>query len=133
MSSSDKLPARLSACLLALALATAAIGGGDDRPGDDTLRWSEDSDISQPEVLHKVDPIYPEAARKDKAAGLVVLHSVVTTDGAVAEVEVLEDPDSRLTAAAVAALRQWRFEPARDDSGRAVEVWYRVTFRFALE
>ena len=45
---------------------------------------------------------------------------------------VNESPSDLLSAAAIDALEQWRFEPARMD-GKAVAVRYIVTIRFNLQ
>ena len=90
------------------------------------------NEITHPVVSEKVEPVYPEDARAEKIAGVVVVELVVTTDGFVEEVSVLRTPDERLTAAAVEAVRQWRFEPALCD-GTPVSVFYKMTFKFQLE
>lgn len=90
------------------------------------------NEITHPVVSEKVEPVYPEDARAEKITGVVVVELVVTTDGFVEEVSVLRTPDERLTAAAVEAVRQWRFEPALCD-GTPVSVFYKMTFKFELE
>lgn len=107
-------------------LAVSAAGG--DRPA----RWEEGSGLTEPKAVEKAPPDYPEAARADKVQGVVVLEVTIETKGDVADIEAIEDPDSRLTAAARDAVARWRFEPARDADGRAVAVRYRLTVAFKL-
>jgi len=95
--------------------------------------WTEDSGLSEPKVVEKVAPVYPEEARAEKVQGEVVLDLAVDTDGAVSEVNVVKDPDARLTEAAAAAAGQWKFEPARTSEGKPVAVLYTVTIAFKLQ
>lgn len=71
-------------------------------------------------VTHKIDPIYPEAAREAKRQGVVALDVVVGTDGAVVDVRPISGPDE-LAPAAVEAVKWWRFQPYRLN-GQAVQV-----------
>lgn len=111
---------------ICLGWATALAGG--ERPA----RWEPGSGLTEPKVIEKVAPAYPEAARAEKVQGVVVLEVTVTTAGEVTDVETIEDPDARLTAAAREAVVRWRFEPARDGDGRAAPVRYRLTVAFKL-
>jgi len=61
-------------------------------------------------VIHKVEPIYPEAARQANIQGVVVLDVVIAPDGTVADVRPISGPDE-LTSAAVDAVKWWRFQP----------------------
>lgn len=92
----------------------------------------ECNEITHPVVVEKVDPVYPEGARAERVTGMVIVETVVTSDGSVEDVRVLESPDERLSAAAVAAVRQWRFKPALCD-GTPVGVYYNLTFKFHLQ
>jgi len=96
-------------------------------------RWDPEQGISQPEVINKVNPEYPKDAREEGVQGTVVLDVVVASDGSVGDVKVVEDPDSRLSHAATAAVVQWTFEPARDSAGTPVAVRYYLTVKFQLE
>jgi len=71
----------------------------------------------QPEVMarlliRKVDPVYPESARRANIQGVVVLDAVIAADGSVVNLHPLSGPDS-LTSAAMDAVRGWRFRPYR--------------------
>ena len=74
-------------------------------------------------------PVYPERALKERARGLVVLRVLVSETGAPVEIKVEKAARADLTDAAVAAARQWRFEPARK-GGRAVRTFATVRFPF---
>jgi len=64
-------------------------------------------------------------------AGLVILQVLRGKDGGVREVTVLRTESLGMIESAVAALRQWRFEPALLN-GRPVEALMTVTVTFAL-
>ena len=86
----------------------------------------------EPVVSKKVAPSYPEEARQARVTGIVVLEAEIAADGRVTDTRVLDSPSPLLAGAAAEALRQWRFEPARDEGGRAVAVRYVVTLNFTL-
>jgi TonB family protein len=92
----------------------------------------ECSEITHPVMVDKVNPSYPEEARKEGVRGLVVVRAVVTDKGVVDEMEILQSPDERLSQAAMDAIGQWRFEPALCD-GKPVSVYYNLTVKFNLE
>jgi TonB family protein len=71
-------------------------------------------------ITHKVDPVYPDAAREAHLRGVVVLHAVIGSDGTVARLETLRGPKV-LAQAAMDAARWWRYEPYLLN-GQAVEV-----------
>jgi TonB family protein len=90
------------------------------------LGWRE------PVAVSKVPPAYPEEARKARVMGIVVLEAEIAADGRVTDTRVLESPSPLLTGAAADAVRQWRFEPARDAAGQTLAVRYVVTLNFTL-
>jgi len=91
-----------------------------------------EGDIVPPQPIHKVSPVYPEDARKDKAEGTVILEAVIDTTGAVKNVKILQTPRDDFGKAAADAVRQWVFEPATLE-GKPVEVIFTMTIRFALD
>jgi protein TonB len=77
-------------------------------------------------------PCYPAEAQRRGHEGRVVLRVHVGADGRALSVEVEESSGhAALDEAAVAAVRGWIFEPAREGD-RAVESVVRVPFRFRL-
>lgn len=81
-------------------------------------------------VLRRVDPIYPDMARRARIQGLVVLMMKVDEWGQPVQVQVLEGHPV-FHEAAMQAARQWRFEPAQMD-GRPVSAAFRLTLKFSL-
>lgn len=80
-------------------------------------------------VLKRVDAVYPPAAKEARIAGTVILRVLVGRTGEVEDVEILKDLPKGLGTAAVAAVRQWRFEPATVD-GKPVPARATLTFNF---
>ena len=85
----------------------------------------------EPVLVHKVDPIYPELARRARVSGKVVLRITINEAGLVEDVGVLEG-HSMLTGAAVDAVREWRYRPTIQD-GIAVSVTTLVTVQFEMD
>jgi len=86
----------------------------------------------QPIALTKVLPEYPPLARLRGIQGQVVLDAILDPNGRVEPEIAVVHSIPLLDAAAIAALRQWRFRPARDRNGTALRVTLRVPVRFVL-
>jgi len=80
--------------------------------------------------VHTVSPKYPKDARKQKVEGKITLHVTIASDGSVKDLSVVSG-DSRLTDAALAAVRKWRFQPFIAE-GKPVDGQRDVTINFAL-
>ena len=98
------------------------MGGGPYRPG---------SGITPPQILKEVKADYTEDARRRGVEGEVVLEIVVRRDGSVGDVKLLNGLPSGLNERAIAAVRQWRWAPARR-LGQAVDVVVEVAVEFKL-
>jgi len=81
-------------------------------------------------LRHEVRPDYPEAARQAGMQGLVVLDAVVDETGMVTQTNVVSGPPV-LAAAAVDAVRWWRYDPYLV-SGRPAVVETTITMNFQL-
>ena len=88
-------------------------------------------DISPPKVKHRVEPKYPEIAHRARIQGNVVLEVVIDKDGTVRDARVVRSAPL-LDDAAISALKEWKYEPARDRRGRPVPVYVRVSVKFEL-
>jgi protein TonB len=97
-------------------------GGGPYRPG---------SGIEPPRLVREVKAEYTEEARRRGITGDVVLEIVVRRDGSVGDITVLQGRGAGLDQRAVAAVRQWRFSPARR-RGEPVDVLVEVAVEFTL-
>jgi protein TonB len=97
-------------------------GGGPYRPG---------SGIEPPRLLREVKPEYTDDARRRGLTGEVVMEVVVRSDGTVGDVRVLRGLGAGLDQRAIAAIRQWRFAPARRQ-GAPVDVIVEIAVDFTL-
>jgi len=96
------------------------------------VRFVVGGNITEPEKLSGPNPIYPEAARRARIQGVVVLECTIGKDGTVTEAKVLRGLPLGLTEAAQDAVRKWRFK-ASTLNGKPVEVLYILTVRFNLQ
>ncbi len=83
-----------------------------------------------PERTNRVDPVYPEMARKARIQGKVVLEAVIDSKGDVTEVEVIEG-NPLLDEAAMAAVCCWKYRPATIDY-KPIEITFMVVVDFTL-
>jgi TonB family protein len=79
-----------------------------------------------PEAIEKPPAEYPPGVAID---GTVLVQALVGTDGLVKEVKVIKSVPE-LDAAAVAAVKRWRFKPATTN-GKPLAVWVAVPVRFS--
>jgi periplasmic protein TonB len=97
-------------------------GGGPYRAG---------SGVRPPVLLREVRPDYTEEARARKIEGEVLMEIVVSRDGSVGSVRLLQGLGYGLDARATAAVRQWRFSPATRH-GVPVDVLVEVAMEFKI-
>jgi len=81
-----------------------------------------------PTVTQRVEPVITAEMKRRKLSGTVVVQTFVSREGRVIDVRVSRSV-AGLDDAAVAAVRKWRFKPARS-GGRPVETWLAVPVRF---
>jgi TonB family protein len=86
------------------------------------------SDAKRP--IRIVKPVYPDEARKAGIEGSVVLDIVVDEHGSVSSVESAKGP-KELVPAAVAAVKQWRWEPFLLN-GKPQAIRTKATVQFVL-
>jgi TonB family protein len=86
--------------------------------------------IQPPKKLVNVPPRYPDDALEAKVQGAVVLDVVLDADGVPTDVQVAKGVPM-LDAAAIEAVRQWRYEPTLMN-GVPVPVAMTVTVNFTL-
>jgi len=88
-------------------------------------------DIKEPRKLTHVDPIYPEIAKQAKVQGAVIMEATIGTDGRVTDVRLLRS-NALFDQAAVAAVRQWKYEPTILN-GTPVPVLLTLVVNFQLD
>jgi protein TonB len=81
-------------------------------------------------LVKKVNPVYPEDAKKDRVTGAVVLAAVIGKDGEVENLRVVSGP-SQLQRSALDAVRQWRYQSFLLN-GDPIEVKTTITVRYSL-
>jgi TonB family protein len=88
------------------------------------------SSVMERNLLHRVDPVYPDDALRAKRQGLVVLDGVIGSDGAVKELHSVSGSDV-LARAAIDAVKWWRFQPYVVN-GKPTEVETTIEIDFRL-
>ena len=86
------------------------------------------SEISEGELLNKVEPVYPHIALVTGTKGDVRMHAIIAKDGTIQSLTVVSGPPL-LIAAARDAVRQWRYRPYLLN-GQPVEVETFITVSF---
>ena len=104
---------------------------------DDKPVTVETPSFTQPnfsaEYLHNPPPAYPVLSRRMGEEGKVLLRAYVLPDGQAEKIELKQSSGSdRLDAAALAAVRQWRFAPAKHGE-EIVAAWVVIPISFHLE
>ncbi len=94
----------------------------------DIERLSEE--VSKPELIHKVEPVYPELAKRARVSGNVTLRITINGEGEVRDIRVVEG-NPLLNGASVEAVQQWRYKPAIQD-GKPIPVTTTVTISFKV-
>ncbi len=91
---------------------------------------ADQSDLTAPVAIHKVDPAYPPSLIRAHVEGTVTLYAVIRADGTVDGVKVLRGVDDTLDQNARVALSHWHFRPATRN-GAAVDLEAVVQIPFA--
>ena len=86
-----------------------------------------EDDTEEPLVLKsQVDPEFPGALMRNLRKGTVQVKFTVQPDGTVGSTEVVKTTHSRLNMAAMAAVKQWRFEPLHHAQPGIVELGFNL-------
>ena len=88
------------------------------------------SHMSEGDLVHKVLPIYPPLARSAHIQGQVVLQAVISKQGVIENLRLLNG-HPMLVPAAIEAVRQWRYRPYFLNN-EPVEVETQITVNFSL-
>jgi protein TonB len=87
-------------------------------------------EIEEPKKVKNVSPVYPEAAKRARSQGVVILECNISPEGRVTDVKVLRGVPL-LDQAAIDAVRQWVYTPTLLN-GTPVAVVMTVTVNFKL-
>jgi hypothetical protein len=97
-------------------------------------RLGTESQISRPELVSNVKPIYPGNARASGAGGKVILETVVDEQGRIRDPRILAGPPAALQgfyASSLDSVCQWRFHPAKL-AGKPTRVFYVLTVNYQI-
>jgi TonB family protein len=86
--------------------------------------------VQESKLIRRVEPVYPELAKKARVQGKVTLKISVDEEGNVADVSVIEG-HPLLDEAAINAVRQWKYSPTFLN-GKPVSVMATVSVEFNL-
>jgi TonB family protein len=87
--------------------------------------------VEQANLVQKVQPIYPTAAKAAGLQGKVLFEMVISKEGVPIDIRVLASPSDDLTQSALDAVRQWRYKPTLLN-GEAVEIVTDVVVNYTL-
>ena len=90
-------------------------------------------DVPEPVLIYRVEPDYPDEARRSRVDGFVLLEAIVNKRGDVVNIKVLQSPPAKYGFAEKAreAVQQWKFKPAIY-KGQPVNVRIRFSVEFSL-
>jgi TonB family protein len=88
-------------------------------------------DVVSAKLLKSVPPVYPPAARSQRVGGDVKIDALVDVSGNVSTMKVISGP-TLLHQAAMSALKQWKYEPAKLD-GNPTPMHLTVIVQFRLQ
>lgn len=86
-----------------------------------------------PMLIRRIEPVYPQAARRRNIEGWVEIRFLVDQQGQVRQEKVVQaQPHGIFENSALTALRGWQFSPGRLQ-GQAVDTWMMQVVRFQLK
>jgi TonB family protein len=88
--------------------------------------------IVKPKLVKKVDPVYPDEAKKEGIEGVVVVEGLTDENGKVVDAKILKAAHELLNKAAVAAVKQWEYRPFIIN-GKPIPIEFTTTMRFKLD
>jgi TonB family protein len=93
--------------------------------------YTPGGDVKAPKLTHYVEPEFSSSSKEAYVDGVVRISLVVTTEGSPTDLRVLRGLNTEEDRTAVAAVRQWRFEPGTK-AGHPVNVKVTVEVSFHL-
>jgi periplasmic protein TonB len=105
-------------------------GGAPPPPKPTQTRIKQGGAVTAASLINRVQPVYPPLARQTRVSGTVRLHAIISKDGSVQQLEVLQG-HPLLVQAALDAVRQWRYRPTLLN-GEPVEVDTTIDVIFSL-
>ena len=121
----------LCAAIIVLGMAGARPAAlGQDSHSNTNAASASKQYVAPAHLIKRVDPVYPLEARQRVVQGPVAMKATIATDGTVKNIKVISG-DPMLRNAAVDAVSQWRYEPARVE-GIATSIDSTITLNFSM-
>jgi protein TonB len=95
-----------------------------------TRRITKGGEVQQAMLTRRVEPVYPPLPRQLHRSGQVHLRAVISTEGNVESLQVI-DGDPMFLQSALDAVKQWRYKPTQLN-GQPVEVETIITVVYTL-
>jgi TonB family protein len=115
---------RTATALLAMLTVAVSVGpirlGAQQAPGPNPAQNQAQNDEITRRAKTKVQPVYPDLARKMNLVGTVKIEVVVAPNGTVKDARVVGGHPV-LAGAALEAAKKWRFEPAAGESSGVID------------
>ncbi len=105
------------------------VGGVEGGTGDEPILPT--GDVVLPVIIKKVEPSYPDIARRARIEGKVILQAVIDKEGNVNEVTVLSSSNPMFNDSAIDAVKQRKYKPALQN-GRPVAIYFTIRVDFRL-
>jgi protein TonB len=86
-------------------------------------------DVMAPTAITRVEPLYPETARKARIGGTVIIETIIDRNGNVTDARVLKGLPLGLDQSAVDAVKRWKFKPGTLN-GQPIPVIFTLTVNF---
>lgn len=94
------------------------------------MRIKISGDVEAAQIVTRVEPNYPDEARRQHIEGQVVLHAIIGVDGVVKQLTVVSGP-RQLIQSALEAVKNWRYRPSLLN-GNPLEVDTTITVDYSL-
>ena len=120
----------LATCTSALALHAAVASDSSAATGTPKI-LSVKPEIMAGDRISGENPIYPAEARKKKIQGKVVLDALISREGEIQNLHVVQSPDKLLSDSSLKAVRTWRYRPYLLN-GNPVEVKTTINVTYSL-
>ena len=99
--------------------------------GSDKRVFRVRAGIVAPRLEKKVDPTYPEEARKNRQEGVSIYGAIISPTGCLRDIQVLKSSYPLLDMVGMEALARWRYKPATLN-GQPVTVFLTITITYNL-
>ncbi len=88
-------------------------------------------EVAESNLIRKVQPVYPAAAKAAAIQGIVDLETDISKEGVPLEIRVVSSPSEDLSESALDAVRQWHYRPTLLN-GNPVEIVTDVVVNYTL-